>query len=142
MPRVIETIVKDRLRPELELVVRSARAKSVENDDRIKALFDAGLNWSEMLACAIEHKLIPVIYERVRDLNPGWLTQDQRDTLTELARSTARTNLRLLNEMLSLRATFEAAQIPAIPFKGPALAWLAYPNFAHRSCLDLDFVVP
>jgi 2-polyprenyl-3-methyl-5-hydroxy-6-metoxy-1,4-benzoquinol methylase len=142
MPRVIENDVKNRMRPALELVLLSARAKSFENDNRIKALFDAGVNWSEMLACAIQHKLVPVLYERVRDLNARWLSQDQRVTLTELARNTARSNLAFMNEMLGLYGRFEAAQIPAIPFKGPALAWLAYPNFAHRSCADLDFVVP
>jgi 2-polyprenyl-3-methyl-5-hydroxy-6-metoxy-1,4-benzoquinol methylase len=142
MPRVIENDVKNRMRPELELVLLSARAKTFENDRQINELFDAGVNWSEMLACAIQHKLIPVLYERVRDLNPPGLSQDQRDTLTELARNTARSNMAFMNEMLGLYDRFEAAQIPAIPFKGPALAWLAYPSFAHRSCADLDFVVP
>ena len=44
------------MRPELELVLCSARAKSPENEERIKELLSAGVNWSEMLACAIEHK--------------------------------------------------------------------------------------
>src|SRR4029077_505040 len=96
---------------------------------------------SEMLACAVQHKLTPVLYECVRDLNAGWLPQGQRDTLTELARTTVKSNLAFLIEMLRLHGAFEAAQIPAIPFKGPALAWLAYPNFTHRTCVDLDFVV-
>src|SRR4029077_11569437 len=121
MPRVIEDILKNRMRPEFELVLCSARPKTFENDQRIKAIFEAGVNWSEMLACAVQHKLTPVLYECVRDLNAGWLPQGQRDTLTELARTTVKSNLAFLIEMLRLHGAFEAAQIPAIPFKGPAL---------------------
>jgi hypothetical protein len=130
------------MRPELELVLCSARAKSPESEERIKALFGAGVNWSEMLACAIQHKLVPALYERLRALDAGWLAQDQRETLAELTRSIGKNNLAFVNELLHLRGLFEAAQIPAIPFKGPALAWLAYPNFERRTCVDLDFVVP
>jgi hypothetical protein len=142
MRRVIEDEVENKMRPELELVLCSARAKSPESEERMKALLGAGVNWSELLACALEHKLAPALYERFRALDAGWLAQDQRDTLAELARNTGRSNLAFMSEMLRLHGLFEAAQIPAIPFKGPALAWLAYPNFAHRTCVDLDFVVP
>ncbi len=82
------------------------------------------------------------MYERIRELDADWLPKDQRETLAELARGTAKSNLAFMNEMLRLNALFQAAHIPAIPFKGPALAWLAYPNFAQRTCVDLDFVVP
>jgi hypothetical protein len=44
--------------------------------------------------------------------------------------------------MLWLCGVFEAAGVPAVPFKGPALGWLAYENFTHRTCVDLDFVLP
>jgi len=142
MPRAIEGKVKNKMRPELEIVLCSVRAKSPESEERIKELLSAGVNWSEMLACAIEHKLAPALYERFRALDAALLAQDRRETLAELARSTGRNNLAFLSDMLRLHGLFEAAQIPAIPFKGPALAWLAYPNFTHRTCVDLDFVVP
>jgi len=142
MPRGLDDEVNKKMRPELELILRSAAAKSPENEERIKALFGSGVNWSETLACAIEHKLAPALYERIRDLDASWLPQEQRETLAGLARNTAKSNLAFLNEMVRLNGLFEAARIPAIPFKGPALAWLAYPNFAYRTCVDLDFVVP
>ena len=133
---------KSKMRPELELVRCSARPQGPESDARIKALFSEELDWSEILACAVQHKLVPVLYERVRALDPGWLTHDRGQTLAELARLAGRNNLAFLSEMLRLNRQFEAAGVPAIPFKGPALGWLAYPNFALRTCADLDFVVP
>ena len=128
--------------PELELVVLCARARNSDDDARIRQLFEAGINWSEMLACAVQHKVVPAVYERFRALDAGLLAREQRETLAEFARTAGKNNLIFLSELLQLNRLFAGAEIPAIPFKGPALAWLAYPNFAQRSCVDLDFVVP
>jgi hypothetical protein len=134
--------LKNKISPELELVFCSARARSSENDEHIKTLLAARLNWSEILACSIEHKIVPVLHDRLCALDEGQLERGQLETLAELARMTGRYNLAYMSELLRLCAQFEAAKIPAIPFKGPALAWLAYPNFARRTSVDLDFVVP
>lgn len=142
MRRVAEREVKNKMRPELELVLCCARAKSLKVEERIRELFGEGVNWSEVLACAIEHKLAPFLYERIRSLDAGWPSQDQQEALAELTRNTGRNNLVFMGEILRLYQLFAAAQIPAIPFKGPALAWLAYPNFAQRTFMDLDFVIP
>src|SRR6476661_704344 len=133
---------KIELPPELDLVVLCVRARSFEGDARIRQLFEAGINWSEMLACAVQHKVVPAVYERFRALDAGLLARDQRETLAEFARTAGKNNLVFLSELLQLSSLFAGAEIPAIPFKGPSLAWLAYPNFAQRSCVDLDFVVP
>ncbi len=136
------TAMRVLMRPELELLLCCARAKSPQNDQRVRELFDAGINFSEMLACAIEHKLVTALYERLCALDANLLAPDQRETLAELTRIIGRNNLRYLSELLCLQGQFDAAGIPALPFKGPALAWLTYPNFAQRTCVDLDFVVP
>jgi hypothetical protein len=130
------------MRPEPELVLCSARIHAPENEGRIKELLAARLNWSEVLACAVQHKLAPVVYEQIRDADPGWVAKEQQESLAQMARDSAKRNLAFLNEMLHLYGLFEKAGIPAIPFKGPALAWLAYRNFTHRTCVDLDFVLP
>ena len=142
MPRVTGKLANKQMRPELELILCSARPHSAENEERIRALLASGVNWSELLASAIEHKLAPASHERLRSLGTAYLSPDQREMLAELARSTVKNNMAYLAEMLRLQRVFAASKIPVIPFKGPALAWLAYPNFAQRSCVDLDFVVP
>ncbi len=140
--RMDNEVKKTKMRPELEIVFLSACPRSPGNEERIKQLCGAGANWSEVLACAIEHKLTVTLYEAVRALDKDLVPQDKRDALAEIARITTRDNFRFLSEMLRLHALFESARIPAIPFKGPSLAWVAYPNFAQRTCADLDFVVP
>jgi len=134
--------MKYKVRPELEIVFRSACARSHENEERIKELCGAGVNWSEVLACAIEHKLTLTLYEAVCAPDKDIVPHQTREALAEIVHITTRDNFRFLSEMIRLQALFETARIPAIPFKGPSLAWIAYPNFVQRTCADLDFVVP
>ena len=142
MSRAIQDEKNCKMRPELELVILSAREKSPESDARIRTLIAEGLNWNEVISFAHQHKVATVLRERVGDLEGSSLAPSQKERLIEVARNVAKNNLLFMGEMLSLHSFFSAAQIPAIPFKGPALAWLAYPNFAQRTCVDLDFVVP
>jgi hypothetical protein len=142
MSRGIQEKTKIKMRPEHELILCAARAKSPENDDRIRALLNENLNWSEVLASAHEHKMGPLLDERLRALDASWPPEDQKQRLGLLARDLAKNNMAYMGEMLWLCGIFEAAGIPAIPFKGPTLGWLAYPNFAQRTCVDLDFVLP
>jgi hypothetical protein len=142
MPRANREGLKRKMRPELELVFCSARIQTPEKEGRIKELLAARLNWSEVLECAVQHKLAPVVYENVCAADPGSIPKGQRESLAQVARDSAKSNLAFLNEMLHVYWLFEKARIPAIPFKGPALAWLAYRNFTHRTCVDLDFVMP
>ena len=130
------------MRPELELVICSTRPKNPDTDSRIHTLLSEELNWGEVLACAHQHKVGPVLEERLGKLDPSWIAPERKEQLAELARGLGKNNLADMGEMLWLYDLFEAAGIPAIPFKGPAFAWLAYRNFAHRSAVDLDFVVP
>ena len=105
-------------------------------------MLERGVNWSDLLACSIQHRLGPFLHERLRAIPPAGITEDQQGALAGVAAAAARRSFAFLNEMLRLYRLFEAAGIPAIPFKGPALAWLAYPNFSQRTCSDLDLIVP
>ena len=63
------------------------------------------------------------------------------DRATWNSRATTATGMVLLRELLRLHGLFEGAQIMAIPFKGPLLAWVAYGSIVRREYLDLDFIV-
>src|SRR5712675_3263779 len=142
MPRWVTGEPKIKMRPELELVLCLASAKSAGNEDRIRKLIGMGANWNEVVACASRHNLLPILCKKVHTLDGDWVSHDQRETLIEIERQLGRNSMLLLGEMLRLYGVFENGQVPAIPFKGPALAWLAYRNFTLRVYADLDFVVP
>jgi putative nucleotidyltransferase-like protein len=130
------------MRPERELVICSTRPKNADTDTRLHALLSQSLDWGEVLAYAHQHKVGPVLQERFGALDPSRIAPEQSRRLVELTRDLGRNNLADMGEMIWLYGLFENAGIPAIPFKGPAFAWLAYRNFAQRSSVDLDFVLP
>jgi hypothetical protein len=142
MPQSTQDEPKIKMRPELELVLLSARTKSPQNEYRIRGLFSEGVNWTEVVACASQHNLLPVLCKHFLATEADLLGQDQRGTLIEIERLLGRNSLLLLGQMLRLHGLFESAEVPAIPFKGPVLAWLAFQSFTLRTYEDLDFVVP
>jgi hypothetical protein len=142
MPQRIHNEPNIKMRPELELLLCSARPGSTGNEERIRELLSSGVNWNEVLACASQHNLSPILCKNFHALGGDWLSRDQRETLIEIERRLGRKSMLLLGEMLRLYGVFENGQVPAIPFKGPVLAWLAYRNFTLRTYSDLDFVVP
>src|SRR5258706_6236754 len=142
MPRGVTGEPKIKMRPELELVLCLASAKGAGNEDRIRELIGVGANWNEVVACAGQHNLLPILCKNFHAIDGNWVSRDQRETLIEIQRRLGRSSMLLLGEMRRLYGVFENGQVPAIPFKGPALAWLAYRNFTLRTYTDLDFVVP
>src|SRR5207237_7642506 len=51
-------------------------------------------------------------------------------------------NLHLVAELIALLAEFEKQGIPAVPFKGPAVALSACGDLSFREAGDLDILVP
>src|SRR6266404_1639209 len=142
MPRMVIGESNIKMRPELELLLCAARPRSPESEERIRELMGNGVNWNEVVACASQHNLLPILCKNFHTPDGDWLSRDQRETLIEIERQLGRNSMLLLGEMLRLCGVFENGQVPAIPFKGPVLAWLAYRNFTLRTSTDLDFVVP
>ena len=54
----------------------------------------------------------------------------------------AHRNFALTRELLAVLAALRAREIPALPYKGPALAAMAYGSVAARQFVDLDILVP
>ena len=130
-------------RREQEFILRCARLRQdAANSDRIVELSRGGLNLSEVVAATLQHNLAPVVYERLGAVEGVPLPAERRNMLREAVRDSSRWSLILLQEMFRLYQQFESEEIPALPYKGPVLAWLAYGDFTRRACTDLDFVVP
>jgi len=142
MPRMVTAKPNTEAPPELELLLCSARPASAGNEERIRELIAAGVNWPEVLACARQHNLLPILCRNLDRIDGDRLAGDNREALIEIARHLGTNSMLFLGEMLRLYGGFEKERIPAIPFKGPVLAWLAYRDFTLRTYTDLDFVVP
>jgi hypothetical protein len=131
------------MRPELELVLRCARWQiDSATTDRVRVLLGGDLNWPEVVANAIRHRVTPTLYEVLVEIGADLISPSWQQSLREVVQVSAKNSFILLREMLRLYQLFEMAQIPAVPYKGPVLASLAYRSFSRREYSDLDFAMP
>ena len=99
------------------------------------------LDWHRFLALAWRHSLMPLVYSHLlnsfAELVPPAHLQKVRE---DFQHNTAR-NLLLSTELCHVLEEFEEHGIPAIPYKGPALALQVYGDLKLRSFVDLDLLV-
>ena len=99
------------------------------------------LDWRYIVRQADRHGVIPLLWERLHqfpsDLIPGGV---QRHLYT-VSSTILRHNLAGAAELIAILDLLEKAGIRAAPFKGPALALIAYGNLALRAFSDLDILV-
>ena len=129
-----------RLDLEFVLACGSALVKS-EANERVRLSIRNGLNWHEGMAVAEHHRLSPIVYEVVANIARDLVSPAQLQDLRAAAAPSTGAGMALLRELLRLHHVFEGAEIMAVPYKGPLLAWVAYGSFIRREYSDLDFVV-
>jgi hypothetical protein len=84
---------------------------------------------------------MPLLYWQLNSISPETIPSNILDELSAHFRDNNLRNLSLTRELLKLLREFETGQIPAIPYKGPVLAAVAYGNLALREFDDLDILV-
>lgn len=99
-------------------------------------------DWSALLNLANHHQVIPQLYTRLANASfaPGLPPQPLQQLKSQYW-SIALRNQRLAETLLETIHRLSQAGIPAIPFKGPALAVQAYGDLRQRQFLDLDLLV-
>ncbi len=113
---------------------------SPQREDRVRALLRDPLDWTRFGDIAEHHGLIPHVGDGLaafRDLIPGEAVRSLRG----LCESNARRTLWLSRELLRIVKHLESRDIPALPYKGPALAELLYGNVTARQFSDLDILI-
>ncbi len=112
------------LRPEEALLLRCAAPGEAG------ALDADGIDWDRLWDLAESHKLLPLVYWRLKPAS-----------MEESFRANLKNSLLLTRELVQVMDLLAANRIPIIPFKGPTLALRAYRNLALRSFCDLDILV-
>ena len=127
---------------EIDLVMQAARTfLSNGGDGGLKAALTQPLDWPAIERRADRHSMMPPIAYALTQYGENLVPLEVRERLQQRLLFTAKSNLKWLQEWCRILATFEAAGVPVISFKGPALALLAYPNLALREFGDLDLLV-
>lgn len=131
------------VRPEAELLRACARTRlDAGQAARVRALVRPGLDWPLVLTTAQRHGVLPLLGQALRATCPDAVPAPVLADLRRRFLANAQRNLRLTAELIEILGLFAAEGIPAIPYKGPALALAVYGSLALRQFGDLDIVVP
>ena len=128
--------------PEMEFLIECARACMGNMQPlRLQSLLRNGLDWPRVRRLAAAHKVSLLLYPALKkcdaDLVPSAVLRELRaDTSGAVLHGMV-----LVAELVKILALFEAEGIPALPFKGPAVAYSLYGGLALRGFGDLDILV-
>jgi len=140
-PAVAPHRIADRISPELELLLACAcRRMSQDRSQCALGLVDS-LDWSVLLELAREHRLFPLLYWHWTKSLQLSLPAGLASQLDDRFRANAARSLLLAQELAEVVERLGRRGIPAVPFKGPALAECLYGNAALRQCVDLDILI-
>jgi Uncharacterised nucleotidyltransferase len=128
---------------EAELLMLCARLDiNSVRAERISALLGQELDWTRMLALAQRNALVPLLYYHLNRIAPAKVPPERLRELRERFQNNSALNVLLTGEMVSLLELFEQNQIPAVPYKGPAISVGIYGKLSLRQFADLDILVP
>ena len=99
-------------------------------------------DWDRLLRWAQRHRVTPLLQRWLRAAAPGIVPAPVLARLESRCHAIARLNLLLSAELLRLLDDLADQGIPALPYKGPALAGSLYDNLSLRQFDDLDVLVP
>lgn len=130
-------------RPEHELLLCCARTGlGPEHAARLRALVQKKIDWSRLTDLAERHGLLPLLCTHLKAQAPDSVPHDALEALQRRFQDNQRNAMHLAGILVKLLELFEANRIPALTFKGPAVAEELYGNLALRPFADLDLILP
>jgi len=130
------------LRPEAELLLCGARTRlDAETVARAGALLREKIDWRHLLRLAKRHRVTALLYTQLDTIGAQTIPEAVRDELEAHLRHNKQRNLFMTAQLSHVLKLLEANGIPAISYKGPALAVSAYGSLALREFDDLDLLV-
>jgi hypothetical protein len=130
------------IRDEFHLLLLCARTRiDPQQRELIRALVTKQLDWEFILDKADTHALLPLLYRNLSECCAERVPPAVLQRLESDYRANAERNQALTGELIKLLRILESANISAVPYKGPALAALAYGDTSLRRFCDLDIVI-
>lgn len=128
--------------PEHELLFCCARTYiDIKTTERIQTLVQTEIDWSYLIRTASEHGIMPLLYWSLSQTCAEAIPETALTQLKESFCTNVAHNLAWTSELLQILDLLTEHNIPAVPFKGPALAVLGYGNLALRQFSDLDLLI-
>lgn len=131
------------LRVEHQVILLCARTELDEpTRQRLQSLIGSAdkFDWEHVYRLTRRHAVLPLIYSQLSAAGVEIPPEDLARFKEQFQDNAAR-NLFLTAELRGILQNFSAADIEAVPYKGPALAIYAYRSLALRRFVDLDILV-
>jgi len=130
------------IRDEFRLLLLCARIR-IEPQQRelIRELALKQLDWEFIYDKADSHALIPLLYRNLSEICADQVPAAIFQRLKSGYMTNAERSQVFTTELITLLRILESADISAVPYKGPALATLAYGDITLRRFGDLDVVI-
>lgn len=130
------------IRPEDEVLLCCARTQMDANRAaRLRELVRPDLDWVYLFLSALRHGMVPLLYRNLNATCPEEVPAGTLEDLRTHCTVHAAENRLLTEELLRLLRLLNARGITSVPYKGPALAALAYGDISLRRFGDLDLLV-
>jgi SAM-dependent methyltransferase len=130
------------LRAEHELLLLCSRV-SIDSAEsaRIQLLLQAPLDWNFLLLAASRNHVLGLVSHNLQAVCVEAIPAPTLEFLRDCSRKTADRNHYLAAELNRVCALFRAHQVSAMPFGGPLLAALSYPDASLRETNNIEFLV-
>jgi hypothetical protein len=127
---------------EVELLLHCARLDLLPvGRQRIPLLLTRPLDWGLVLDLAQRHGLMPLLFRHLSSWAPSLVPKEVFVQLWAIHAGHVRRNLAMARELSEILRLLEANGIPALAYKGPALADFVYGDVALREFGDLDILI-
>ena len=129
-------------RPEHELLLCCARTRCAQEvAERLRTLAAQSIDWSYLFQLARRHAILPLVFRQLQTHGGDLVPHDQLVKFKQSYQENVARNLLLSSELTTLMRYFADVGIESLPFKGPALALMAYGDLSLRRFVDLDVIV-
>ncbi len=126
----------------MSLLLRCARTRlDGATAAEIRELAAGKIDWPGLRAMAHRHRVMPLLYRSLFKTCPEIVPEDALAELRLDFQANAARNIELTTELLKVLEALELGGIPAVAYKGPVLAQVAYGDIALRQFGDLDVLI-
>jgi hypothetical protein len=106
------------------------------------AAIPSDFNWPLFLELATHHRVLPLVHNRLQQLDPCSIPHEILHTLARRYFKNTKKMLKLSAEMEIISRTLSEPGIRCMMLKGPVLAENLYGDLSLRSSTDLDVLIP
>lgn len=127
---------------EIDLLLACTRKSSHEELTAcVAAALEQEVDWNFLIRVTYRNAVFPLVFTNLLKAAPNALPGEVGSMVSAALKHRAETNMFLTSQLFRIVKTFEAADIPLLPFKGALLSIQAYGSPALRMYGDLDLLV-